>query len=261
MKISEKAIQKLLKALSKRSGGKTSCSVVIAAAGSSERMSGEDKLFVEICGIPVLGHTLMAFQSCGSVSEIIIVTREDRLEQAGLLCRNHNISKAKSIMVGGRSRLESVLRGVLAVSEDSQLIAIHDGARPCVEEAVILKAIEAAAVRHAVAPAVKVSSTVKKVKDGIVSETVDREDLVEIQTPQVFAAEIIKAALTNALSKSLEVTDDCMAAEIIGVPVYIIEGSRSNIKITTKEDIAIVEAILGKRQEGASAQGAENKEI
>jgi len=209
-------------------------------------MGGQDKLFYEICGIPVLGHTLIAFQNCKTINEIIITAREDKIEQIGLLCKSYDIGKARTIMIGGNTRLESVLRGVLAVSEESQLIAIHDGARPCVEQDIINNAVAAAAVRHAAAPAVKVSSTIKRVNNGLVTETVDRRDLYEIQTPQVFAAEIIKAALTNASFKYPEVTDDCMAAELIGVPVHIIEGSRNNIKITTAEDIVIAEAIISR---------------
>ena len=223
------------------------CSVVIAAAGSSERMCGEDKLFVDIAGTPALAHTLAAFQSIGLVSEIIVVARAEKFEHIGELCRQHGIEKATKVMAGGRTRLESVMNGVLAVSKKARIIAIHDGARPCVDSGVIERAISSASKHHAVAPAVPVSSTLRKAENGTVLETVDRDGLFEIQTPQVFTAEIIKAALTNAINKSAEVTDDCMAAELIGVKVRITEGSRSNIKLTTCEDIAIAEAILKKR--------------
>jgi len=223
------------------------CTAVIAAAGSSGRMCGEDKLFVEIAGKPALAHTLCAFQSTGLVDEIIVVARAEKFEHVGELCRQHGIEKATKVMAGGPTRLESVMSGVLAASKKARIIAIHDGARPCVDSGVIERAISSASQHHAVAPAVPVSSTLKRAENGNVLETVDRDGLFEIQTPQVFTAEVIKAALTNAINKAADVTDDCMAAELIGAKVRITEGSRSNIKLTTSEDIAIAEAILMKR--------------
>jgi 2-C-methyl-D-erythritol 4-phosphate cytidylyltransferase len=223
------------------------CSVVIAAAGSSKRMGGEDKLFVNIGGKPALIHSLIAFQYIDLVKEIVIVANADKFEHISKLCARYKIDKATKIMKGGATRVESVMNGVLAVSKKARIIAIHDSARPCVDSSLIIRTISAASKYHAVAPGIPVSSTIKRVKDGIVSETVDRDGLFEIQTPQVFTAEIIKAALAKAIKKSVEITDDCMAAELIGVLVYITEGSRSNIKLTTSEDIAIAEALIRKR--------------
>ena len=225
------------------------CSVVIAAAGASKRMGGEDKLFFEINGAPVLAHTLSKFQDCGYIEEIIVVTREDCFERVGDICKQFD--KASKIIVGGQSRLASVINGVYEVSKKAKLIAIHDGARPCIDIGIIERTIEAAARHNAAAPAVPVSSTLKRVKRNIVMDTVDRDDLYEIQTPQVFNADLIKAALTNANRKSIDVTDDCKAVEMIGATVHITEGSRRNIKLTTKEDIVLAEATL-------NAQGVES---
>ena len=221
-----------------------SCSVVIAAAGSSQRMAGEDKLFSTVCGAPVLGHTLGAFVKCSLIGEIVVVARRDKLDRVSDLCMEYGGGKVSKVIAGGETRLESALNGVLAVSNKARLIAIHDGARPCVTEDVIVRAVTAAVQRQAVAPAIKVASTIKRAKFGCVLETLDRENLFEIQTPQVFVSEIIKAALTNAVNKGAVVTDDCMAAELLGVAVYLTEGSRSNIKLTTEEDLGIAEAIL-----------------
>ena len=226
------------------SGRPPKCAAIIAAAGLSERMAGEDKLFTEICGVPVLAHTLAVFQRCELIGEIVVVAREDSIDPVSELCAKYGIDKATKVMVGGKTRLESALIGALAVSDKAELIAIHDGARPCVSETIIENAINAAANCHASAPAVKVSSTIKRANDGLVTETVDRENLYEMQTPQVFTAELIKAALTNAMNKSIEVTDDCMAVEILGFPVRLTEGSGSNIKITLPEDLIIAKAIL-----------------
>ena len=224
------------------------CSAVIAAAGSSQRMCGEDKLFMHLSGVPVLAHTLIAYQNCAYIDEIIVVTQENNLVLVSELCGQYDIGKATKIMVGGTTRIESVMNGLLAVSKKARLIAIQDGARPCVSDEIISSAVAAAAKFHAAAPGVAVSSTIKRVKDGIIQETVDRENLFEVQTPQVFDADLIKAALKNAAKKAIAITDDCMAAELIGVPVHITEGSVSNIKITTNDDIAIAEAIIGNRK-------------
>jgi len=228
-------------------GGAPFCSVVIAAAGSSERMDGEDKLFTMVCGAPVLAYSIGAFAKSGLVNEIIVVARFDKLEQAGRLCMDYGGGKATKVITGGATRLDSVLNGVLAVSKKAKLIAVHDGARPCVPDEVVEHAITAAASRQAVAPAVKIVSTLKRAEYRKVLETVDRDKLFEIQTPQVFISELIKAALTNAVNKVAAVTDDCMAVELMGVPVYLTEGSRSNIKLTTTEDLVLIEAILGRR--------------
>ena len=237
------------KLLMKTAETSVSCAAVIAAGGSSQRMDSVDKLFVEICGIPVLAHTLLAFQNCQNISEIVVVSREEALTRVCELCKKCGADKAIRVMIGGATRLDSVYNGVFAVSDEAQLIAIHDGARPCVDADIINTAVMAAAKYHAAAPAVPVTSTVKRVGGGIILDTLDREDLVEIQTPQVFTAELIKAALTKARNESPAVTDDCMAVELLGFPVRITEGSRRNIKITTSEDIAIAEAIMRVREE------------
>ena len=227
-----------------RSGKIPSCTVVIAAGGCSERMNGEDKLFVEIQGAPVLAHTLAAFSDCSYIKEIIVVARDTCMERVARICEQFEISKVSKVIVGGPTRLESVMNGVFAVSKKAEIIAIHDGARPCVSPDIIIKAIETAAKHHAAAPAVPISSTIKRVQGDIVKETVERDNLFEIQTPQVFAASLIKAALTNANRKSVDITDDCSAVELIGASVHITEGSRCNIKITTQEDLFIAEAII-----------------
>ena len=239
-----------------RSGKIPSCSAVIAAAGSSLRMGGEDKLFISINGAPVLAHALSAFQKCRYIDEIIIVTNEKNIGRTGDICKKFGISKASKIIIGGETRLVSVMNGVFAVSGKAKLIVIHDGARPCTEQTVIERTIETAAKYHAAAPAAAISSTVKKAENNIVVETIDREGLFEIQTPQVFAAALIKAALTKAFKKSIEVTDDCMAVELLGATVHITEGARSNIKLTTNEDVMIARAILAQKE--SPTQGDKN---
>ena len=224
------------------------CSVVIAAAGSSERMNGEDKLFLNICGVPVLAYTLSAFERSDRISEIIIVTRESKTSRVSEICGEYGISKAKKIVIGGGTRLESVLKGVRVVSKKTKLIAVHDGARPCITQKIITNTIDRAAKYHAAAPGIPITSTIKKVKDGVIVKSVDREGLVEIQTPQIFDADLIKAALCLAANENADITDDCQAVEKLGFPIHVTEGSRDNIKLTTSEDIQIAEGIFLRRR-------------
>lgn len=220
------------------------CSAIIAAAGTSQRCKGEDKLFSTINGIPAIAYSIGVFEKCEFVRDIVIVSRRERIEDIAEICRKSNFDKVSKVMVGGATRHDSVLNGIYAASPKSELIAIHDAARPCIDIDIVNKAIIAAGKYHAAAPAIAVTSTLKRVSNNIISETIDRDGLFEIQTPQVFRAEIIKAALTNAKKKEFNITDDCMAAEQIGVPVHIVEGSGRNIKITVKEDLDIAELII-----------------
>jgi 2-C-methyl-D-erythritol 4-phosphate cytidylyltransferase len=220
------------------------CSAVILAAGNSSRMNYENKMFIDIGGIPLLVHTLLVFQNCNQIYDIIVVTNEDSLELVTKLCEQYNITKVNLIITGGTTRLESALNGVTAVSQKSKLVAIHDGARPCISNEIIINTISKATKHHAAAPGVPIVPTLKRVKNGIITQTVDRDGLYEIQTPQIFNADLIKGALTNAINKGIDVTDDAMAVEFIGVPVYITAGSGNNIKVTSHDDIVIAEALL-----------------
>jgi len=223
------------------------CTAVIAAAGISARCEGEDKLFYDLCGKPVLAHSLIAFNKCKLINEIIIVAHEDKLEEIGELCLAHKIKKVTLIIKGGDTRLKSVIGGVYAATKKATHIAIHDGARPCISVDIIEKTINEAVRCSAAAPAIPITSTVKKVdSDGVIESTVDRGGLYEIQTPQIFRAPLIKAGLTKAQKESIDITDDCMAVEKIGFPVRIVEGSRKNIKITQPDDLKLAEAFMKK---------------
>jgi len=230
------------------------CSAVIAAAGTSQRMGGEDKLFMELFGAPVLAHTLIAYQKCAAINELIIVSREECFARINEICKRYSIGKVAKVTTGGPTRLDSVIKGVFAASTEARLIAIHDGARPCIDCNVIESTVKAAGKFSAAAPAVKVIPTIKRIHNGVIIETVDREDLVEIQTPQVFDADLIKAALAKARNESVNVTDDCSAVELLGFPVRITNGSVNNIKITSTDDLVIAEAILRNRMQNVECK-------
>ncbi|NLA86478.1 MAG: 2-C-methyl-D-erythritol 4-phosphate cytidylyltransferase [Clostridiales bacterium] len=241
-----KWLKKLIKKKLKK--GEAVCSAVVAAAGSSARMQGTNKLLAEIGGKPVLVHTLTALNKCREISEIIVVTREADLSTVADLCSAYNISKMTKIVIGGKTRLESVYNGVMQVSPKAKLIAVHDGARPFLTDEIVSDTVEAALKFNAAAPAVPVTSTIKLAEKGLVKKTIDREWLYEVQTPQVFIAELLKGALQNAVDKSLYITDDCMAVEAIGCRVKLTAGLRENIKLTTAADLEYAEAILNARR-------------
>jgi len=222
------------------------CTAVIAAAGSSQRCKGEDKLFYLINDKPVLAYTVDVFQQCDNINEIIIVAQESRFEDITAICSKYKFNKVSGIIKGGETRPQSVLNGIYAASKKTTHVAIHDGARPFITDEILKHTIKKASKYHAAAPGVPVASTLKKAESGIIKETVSRDGLYEIQTPQIFRIEILKAALIKAMKNSREITDDCMAVEALGVSIYITEGSRTNIKITDKDDLYIAEALLMK---------------
>lgn len=229
----------------KKAGHKYSSAVVVAA-GSSMRM-GEDKLMMRLNGKPVLAHSLQTLNACDEVDEIVVVTRPEMLETVSKLCREYGVTKCSKVVVGGATRTESALAGVCQTNKNSKVIAIHDGARPFVTQKIVNHTLRVAAQYLAAAPAVKVKDTVRIVKNGTVVDTPDREQLMAMQTPQCFDADLIKGALTAAVTAHISYTDDCAAVEAMGVSIHLTAGNEDNIKITTPVDIAVGEAILKKR--------------
>lgn len=219
------------------------CSVVVLAAGSSNRM-GQDKIMMDVDGLPVIVHTLRAFETIPEANEVIVVTREELVPEIAGLCKMFGLQKVKKVVRGGASRVESARLGTLEADHDAVLIAIHDGARPFVSDAVVRGTILKAAQTGAAAPAVPVADTIKVAHNGLVEYTPDRTTLFAIQTPQVFDASLIRAALQKALDDGAEVTDDCSAVERLGMKVFLTEGDERNFKLTTPADIARAEAML-----------------
>jgi len=225
-----------------------SCSVVVVAAGSSNRF-GSDKLFANLCGTPVLAYSLTTLEACRYIEEIIVVTESEKIVRVAELCQSYNISKATKIVCGGSTRLESALSGVSETNRKCDLIAIHDGARPLVTAKIVEEVIEAAYQYQAAVPAIPVRDTVKILENGFVAETPKRASVFGAQTPQVFVPELIKGALTDALQKNILVSDDASAVELLGFSVCVTEGSEENIKLTTPLDLTFAECILASRRE------------
>ena len=226
-----------------------SCAAVIVAAGSSTRM-GSDKLTAELGGIPVLVRTLKAFEESEYVSEIVVVTRMEKVGELAELCKQNGISKISKVVAGGKTRMESSLIGVSAVKPSAKLIAIHDAARPLLSGALIKRTVCAAAEHMAAVPVLPSTDTLKLIgEDDRILGTVDRESTYRVQTPQVFDAVLIKGALTKAAEKGLTLSDDSAAMDMTGFKTYTVAGEEDNIKITTPRDLMIAELLLKSRGE------------
>ena len=218
------------------------CGAVIVAAGSASRMGGIDKVMAMLGGEPMVVRTVRQFQNCDAIREIVIVTREDLLIPISDLC--HGFDKVKAVVVGGKSRDESVWQGLNALSDRVKLVAVQDGARPFADWQMIDRVVRAANTYGAAAPAIPVKDTIKVVKGGIVSSTPDRSQLQAVQTPQVFDFDLLRGALQKAKADGAAITDDCSAVERLGMSVRIVEGDERNIKITTPLDLKIAELLL-----------------
>lgn len=223
-------------------------SAVIAAGGSGTRMGGNvPKQFVRIGGIPIIVRTLLKFETCSDIDEIIVVVRDCDIETVKILLDEYKITKRTRIVKGGATRQASVLNGINAAS--GRFVFIHDAARPFVTPEQISEVVSETHRFGAATLGVPIKDTLKTVKkDGMISETVDRENKYSIQTPQGFEIEMIRAAHREAERKGVSVTDDCALAELSGASVKVVEGSSLNIKLTTPEDIILAEGILNSKK-------------
>ena len=219
-------------------------SVIIAAAGNSTRFgASEKKTFTMLAGTPVWVHSARVFASHQQVQQIIVAISPD--DESYFVERFESEIKRfdAKVVLGGAQRSDSVANALAAVDSDSDLIAIHDGARPCIDLALFQGVIDAAETHGAAIPAVPVNSTIKRSdNDQLVTETVDRSDLHLAQTPQVFDTKIIRDAYERR--GSLQPTDEAQLLETLGIPVAIAPGSPFNIKITQPEDLRFAEACL-----------------
>ena len=216
---------------------------VIAAAGSSSRMGGRDKLAEPLDGIPVILRTLAAVEAVPEIREIVVVTREDRVEEYRRLLGQ--CSRLRAVVPGGSTRQESVRNGVRALSPDCTLAAIHDGARPLVTPEVFARCIEAARNCGAATAAVPVKDTIKLADEaGRVLDTPDRSRLWAVQTPQIFDRERYLRAAEEVERRGLSCTDDCQLFEAMGWEVQLVMGEYRNLKLTTPEDFLAAGAYL-----------------
>ena len=230
-----------------REANRPFCTALVAAAGSSSRMGGTDKLMEFLDNVPVLMRTLTALQRAAAIDEIVIAAREDALVDISTLCKTYGITKCSKVVRGGASRCHSVLLAALEASPEAKLLAVQDGARPLVTPELIDRTIAAAAKCGAAAPAVPVKDTIKAAARGdgktvppdcTVQTTPDRSTLYAVQTPQCFDRAAYLAALAELdETRARLVTDDCSLFELTGRPVQLTQGDYANLKITTREDL------------------------
>ncbi len=216
---------------------------IIVAAGESKRMGGIDKVFALLGGRSVLARVIDTFQECRLIDRIVVVANEDKLDQCRQLVDGGGWDKiddkVSDVCLGGRRRQDSVAAGLKRLT-DCDWVVIHDGARPLVTAALIERGLEAARETGAAAAAVPVIDTIKVVGvDNLVRETLSRQGLRAIQTPQVFRTDIIKEAYRKSDD---DVTDDASLVEKLGYKVKLYAGSYDNIKITTPADLVFAYA-------------------
>lgn len=225
---------------------------VILAAGDSKRMGNINKLFYQVGGIPVLAHTLIAYQKSPLIREIVVVAKPEDFGKIQELKRKYGISKLTHLAHGGATRQVSAKNGVEKLSDDVKYVAIADGARCLTTPTQITKVCLSAYRQMAACAAHKVTDTVKRATVlHNTTETIDRKDLWEMQTPQVFNTSLYKAAMIRAEENNLTATDDATLIEGLGYRVHLIECGIGNIKITTIEDIPFAEAVLNYRKRKA----------
>ncbi|KAJ52213.1 2-C-methyl-D-erythritol 4-phosphate cytidylyltransferase [Clostridium tetanomorphum] len=223
------------------------CAIVVAAGKGTRMGKGINKQFLKIKDKPILVYTLEVFNNHPKIDRIILVAAKEEVQYCkSNIVEKYNINKVKSIVSGGKNRQESVFNGLKEI-RDANIVLIHDGARPFVKNNIISKGIEYAEMYGACSCGVKPKDTVK-VKDikGFLIKSIDRNTLINIQTPQCFKYELILKCHEDVVDKENDFTDDTSIVEFFGHKVYIYDGDYSNIKITTPEDMVFAEAILEK---------------
>ena len=226
-------------------------SAVIVAAGKGTRMGPNvDKLFLEVAGLPVVAHTWQRFDRARCVDEVILVVRDGMQSAFTDLAKQLNPAKPYRFAIGGAERQDSVWNGLAAVSSNTEIVAIQDGARPCTSEELIAATIEAAREAGAAVAGQSVTDTIKETADGkTILRNVDRSKLWAVQTPQSFRVEVIRRALTEVRSRNLQVTDDTAACEVIGQSVRLVASATPNPKVTLRADLLYVELLLAQLQD------------
>lgn len=219
-------------------------SALIVCAGKSERMKGVNKILLPLGNSTVIGNTMLAFEKTESITEIIIVARNQDFDAIKSEVEKLNISKFKTCTEGSATRQQSVINGLKCISKETEMISIHDGARPLVKPEYIEKVIKDASVFGGATLGVPVKDTIKVVSDNLITDTPYRPSLYITQTPQVFKKKIYFEGVDFSIEHNLDFTDDCQLVEAIGYKVYMTESDYTNIKITTPEDIKIAEVLL-----------------
>ncbi|MET3979467.1 2-C-methyl-D-erythritol 4-phosphate cytidylyltransferase [Mucilaginibacter sp. UYP25] len=226
------------------SNPKSTYAVIVAGGSGSRMQSVLPKQFIELCGEPVLMHTIRAFKDSNSSPQIILALHTSYHELWSELCRKHSFSIPHTIIAGGETRFHSVKNAIDTIEDENALIAVHDAVRPLVSTTIIDEAYQCAFSQGTAVTAVKSRDSIRQVNNGV-STSINRDNIYLVQTPQTFQSEILKKAYEQPYTNNF--TDDASVVEQSGVAITLIEGSYSNIKITFPEDITIAEALINKK--------------
>lgn len=223
---------------------------LIPCAGQGKRMGGRvSKQFMEVDGRSLLAYTLAQFEQHPLIDNLVLVTREEDIDYCWRkVVKKEAFTKVTQIVAGGKERQDSVYQGLLALSEETEWVVVHDGARPLISTAAITAVLKTALAKGAAIIGVPAKDTIKMLNpDLTVQETPPRELLWHIQTPQVFSRELLLRAYREAAEKGWQGTDDASLVERLGVKVHLVQGDYNNIKITTPEDFVFLQEILRTR--------------
>jgi len=220
---------------------------IVVAAGKGTRLGGDrPKQFLELAGVPVIVHTLKQFERSKQINEVITVLPAEDTAGFESLVQKFELRKVRRVVSGGETRAQSVRNG-LAVIENAEIVAVHDGVRPFVTPEEIDEVVQAAKKSGAAILTAPVADTIKRVDGERIIETIPRANLRRALTPQCFRLDVLNRAyeqLDEVEASGIEITDESMLVEKLGIPVVTVEGSARNIKITNEADLAIANRLL-----------------
>ncbi|MEE8219974.1 MAG: 2-C-methyl-D-erythritol 4-phosphate cytidylyltransferase [bacterium] len=234
---------------------------IVPAAGAGVRMEADrPKQFLPLGDRPLLVHTLQRLSDSPLIETVVVVVPADWVAKArSELIEPYGLAKVGAVVAGGAERQDSVAAGLEALGPEVDLVVVHDGVRPFVTEAMVADVVEAARAAGAAVAAIPVAETVKRVADGAVVETVSRDGLYRVQTPQAFRREVLAEALERARAEGVVATDEAALVERFGWPVRVVAGSAVNLKVTSPEDWSLAESILSSLGRSASASKADRE--
>jgi 2-C-methyl-D-erythritol 4-phosphate cytidylyltransferase/2-C-methyl-D-erythritol 2,4-cyclodiphosphate synthase len=232
---------------------------VVVAAGRGERLGVPEKILLPLAGRPMLAWSLAALERSDAIGAVVVVAGPHTMEAVEQLVRDEGFAKVRAIAVGGARRQDSVAAGLAALPVDTEIVVIHDGARPLAGPDLFARVARAAAETGAAIAAVPVADTLKRVEHDIIRETVERAGLWAAQTPQAFRWATLRRAM--AAHPDETVTDEARLCEAAGISVSIVPSSAANLKVTHPEDIAVAEALLRARDEHSALEGATQRRV
>jgi 2-C-methyl-D-erythritol 4-phosphate cytidylyltransferase/2-C-methyl-D-erythritol 2,4-cyclodiphosphate synthase len=224
---------------------------IVVAAGRGERLGVPEKVLLPLAGRPMLAWSLRALEQAETAGAIVVVAGAHTLAAVHTLIAEEGFSRVRAVVAGGERRQDSVAAGLAALPQESEIVVIHDGARPLADADLFDRCVRAAMASGAAIAAIPVADTLKRVTEKTIVETIDRAGLWAAQTPQAFRLSILRRAL--AMNSGADVTDEARLCEAAGFPVTVVPASLANLKVTHPEDVAVADALLRSRSHAVSS--------